>query len=116
TAAPAAPTAPDIEPAALDALDKMGAYLRTLKSFEVQSRTATDEVLESGQKLQFEAALHLRARRPDRLWLEVDSDRKTRQLFYDGKTFTIYGPRNRMYASVPAPATIQELTEVAEEK
>ena len=113
---PAGTPAPAVEPAALDALDKMGAYLRTLKTFEVQSRTATDEVLESGQKLQFEAAIDLRVRRPDRLWAKVDSDRKTRELFYDGKTFTIWGPRNKLYASFPAPATIIEMIGVVEEK
>lgn len=108
--------APEVEPAAMEALDRMGAYLRTLNTFEVRSQTATDEVLESGQKLQLEAAMHLRVRRPDRLWAEVDSDRKTRELFYDGKTFTIYGPRNKLYASVPAPATIIEMIGVVEEK
>src|SRR4029453_2164427 len=96
-----AETAPAVEPAALDALDKMGAYLRTLNSFEVRSDATIDEVLESGQKLQFASPLPLRVRRPDRLWLEVASDRKTREFFYDGKTFTLWGPRNKLYASVP---------------
>jgi hypothetical protein len=116
--APAAPSAAatpaDLEPAALDALDKMGAYLRTLASFEVHSQATLEDVLDSGQKLQFDNAVQLRARRPDRLWAEVASDRKTRQFFYDGKTFTIYGPRNKLYASVPAPATLRELVAAIE--
>jgi len=108
--------APAIEPAALDALDKMGAYLRTLDSFEVRSDATTDEVLESGQKLQFAGTVHLRVRRPGHLWAEVASDRKTREFFYDGKTFTIWGPRNKLYASVPAPATLLELVEQVEDR
>ena len=44
------------------------------------------------------------------------SDRKTREFFYDGKTFTIYGPRNKYYASFPAPATLREVVAAAEEK
>lgn len=104
------------DPAVLDALDKMGAYLRTLNSFEVRADTTIDEVLESGQKLQFASAIHLRARRPDHLWAEVSSDRKMREFFYDGKTFTIYGPRNKYYATFPAPATLREVIETAEEK
>ena len=108
--------APAVEPAALDALDKMGAYLRTLDSFEVRSDVTLDEVLESGQKLQFASTVHLRVRRPDRLWVEVASDRKTREFFYDGKTFTIWGPRNKLYASFPAPATVRELLEQVEDR
>jgi hypothetical protein len=37
--------------------------------------------------------------------MEVASERRTRQVFYDGKTLTIYGPANHYYASVAAPAT-----------
>lgn len=114
--APSAASAADLEPEALDALDKMGAYLRTLNSFEIQSQATLEEVLYSGQKLQFDNTIRLRVRRPDRLWAEVASDRKTRQFFYDGKTFTLYGPRNRLYASVPAPATLRELVAAIETK
>lgn len=103
-----------VEPAALDALDRMGAYLRTLDSFEIRSDATIDEVLESGQKLQLASTIHLRVRRPDRLWAEMASDRKTREFFYDGKTFTLWGPRNKLYASFSAPATLIELVERAE--
>ena len=105
-----------VDPAALSALDRMGTFLRTLNSFEVRSRTTLDDVLDSGQKLQFDGTAHLRVRRPDRLWAEVASDRKVRQLFYDGKTLTIYGPRNKLYASFPAPATVGEMITAAEER
>lgn len=108
--------APAVEPGAVDALRRMGAFLETLQSFEIRADASKDEVLESGQKLQFESDVHLRVRRPDRLWAEVASDRKTRAFFYDGKSFTIYGPRNKLYASFPAPATLGEVAEVAEEK
>ena len=113
---PAVESTAAVEPAALDALDKMGTYLRTLGSFEVRSDATIDEVLESGQKLQFASTIHLRVRRPDRMWAEVASDRKTREFFYDGKTFTLWGPRNKLYASFPAPATLIELIERAEDR
>lgn len=114
--APAGAAPPAVEPEVLKALERMGAYLRTLGSFEVRSQTSLDEVLASGQKLQFDTAVHLRVQRPGRLWAEVASDRKTRELFYDGKTFTIYGPRNKYYASFPAPATLGEMATVVEER
>lgn len=109
-------TAPVVEPVALAALDKMGAYLRTLNRFEIHSQASIDEVLDSGQKLQFERTVHLRARRPTGLWAEIASDRKTREFFYDGKTFTLWGPRNKFYSSIPAPPTIKELADLLEER
>src|SRR3954447_8639932 len=84
-AADTAQEPPAVDPAALSALDRMGAYLRTLTTFEVRSKTTLDDVLDSGQKLQLDGTAHLRVRRPDRLWAEVASDRKVRELFYDAR-------------------------------
>src|SRR5688572_26956638 len=103
--------APAIEPGVIEALDKMGAYLRTIDHFEVRAQAAIDEVLESGQKLQFESNIHMRAKRPEHLWIEVESDRKHRQFFFDGKTFTIWGPRNKYYASAPVSGTLAQLAD-----
>ena len=97
------------------ALDKMGAYLRTLTAFEVESTNSTDEVLDTGQKVQFDGTARLQVRRPDKLHAEVKTDRKHREFFYDGKTFTLFGRRVNYYATVPAPPTLRELViELAE--
>ena len=108
-------TAP-IEAGVIEALDKMGTYLRTINNFEVQAEATIDEVLVSGQKLQFESTVQLRAKRPEHLWIEVLSDRKHRQFFYDGKTFTIWGPRNKYYASAPVSGTLAQVGERLETK
>jgi hypothetical protein len=100
--------APAVDPDAIAALEKMGAYLRQQQQFTVRTVSETDYVLETGQKARLSARGEVRARRPDRLRAEVVSDRKERQLFYDGKTFTIFSPRLGYYASVPAPPTIGE--------
>ena len=109
-------TPPAIEPGVIEALDKMGAYLRTINNFAVQAEATIDEVLESGQKLQFDSTINIRAERPEHLWMEVVSDRKHRQFFYDGKTFTIWGPRNKYYASAPVSGTLAELADRLETK
>ena len=44
----------------------------------------------------------LRVERPDHLRAEVESDRKAREYFYDGKTFTIYAPKVGYYAQIAA--------------
>jgi hypothetical protein len=116
--APAPAVAPVIEPQAIDALRKMGAYLHTLKAFSVTSENLTDEVLLSGQKVQVAGTSTIIARRPDRLYAMVKKDETDvdREYFYDGKTFTIYGKNLKYYASRPAPGTLREVVDALAEK
>ncbi|NOK22037.1 DUF2092 domain-containing protein [Corallococcus carmarthensis] len=112
----ASSTAPEIDPQALSALNRMGAFLRDQQSFAVRAETTTDEVLTSGQKVQFSGQSDIQVRRPDRLRADISSDRKQRQLFYDGKTFTVNGPRMGYYASFDAPPTLAKTIQEAEQR
>ena len=103
---------PNVEPGATLALEKMGAYLRSLKAFQVEAVTSSEEVLEDGQKVTFEGALNAVARMPDRLRISVNSDRRDRLYLYDGKEFTLLAQRVNYYATVPAPATVGKLAEM----
>ena len=105
----AAATTERVDPAALAALETMSRYLGTLKNFEARATSSIDEVLESGQKLQFDGAATYLVRRPDAFRIETHSDRRVRQFYYDGKNFTMYSPRMNVYAQVAAPATIGEV-------
>jgi hypothetical protein len=117
TPAPAAaPASQAIEPDAVAALNRMGAYLRSLAHFSVRTDTTTDEVTDDGVKLQFGGTVTIQMQRPNRLRIDVSSDRKQRQIIYDGKSLTVFGPRNGYYATVEAPPTIRELLEAAEQK
>ncbi|MEJ0041147.1 MAG: DUF2092 domain-containing protein [Rhizomicrobium sp.] len=78
----------DVEPEALAALDRMGAYLRTLQSFEIKAVTTTDVVLDDGQKVQFAGTNTYKVRRPNGFVISVANDRKVRQFYYDGKSLT----------------------------
>ena len=116
TAPHEAPTPLAVAPEAINALTKMGGFLRTLKTFAVRADTTIDEVLDTGQKVQLDSTVDLRVRRPDRLRADVSSARMQRQFFYDGKRLTLYGARVKYYATVPTPPTIQETVRVAEQK
>lgn len=107
---------PALDPAAMAALNKMGAYLRTLKSFQVTAAVTTDEVLDDGQAIQFSSQVDLVAVRPDRLRIEVTGDDGHRFFFFDGKNFTIFGQIANMYATVPAPPTIAKLADDLNDK
>ncbi|AFL75521.1 DUF2092 domain-containing protein [Thiocystis violascens] len=110
------PGMPVLDPVAMQALQRMGAYLRTLDAFSLHIDDATDEVLDSGQKIQLIKRVELQVRRPDRLRADVETDRKARAIYYDGKTFTLVAPEVRYYASVPAPPTIREVLDKVQTK
>ena len=105
-----------IEQEALATLEKMGAYLRGLKTFQVVAQTTTEEVLEDGQKVQFAGEVNGLARMPDRLRLTTTSDRRDRLYVYDGKEFTMLARRANFYATVAAPATIGQLADMLDER
>ena len=107
---------PLIDPAAMQALERMGAYLRGLQAFSLKAEDTLDEVLESGQKIQLTKTVEIQARRPDRLRADVETDRKARELYYDGRNFTLVAPESRYYTTIPAPPTIRETLECLQTK
>jgi hypothetical protein len=109
-------TANPVDPDAIAALKKMSAYLKTLKSFQVTADETSDDVLDTGQLVQYSNKVDILASKPNHFRIEVKSDEKHRLFFYDGKNFTVYGKILGYYATVPAPPTIAKLIEVADEK
>jgi hypothetical protein len=105
-----------IDPDAMEALNKMGTYLRTLKSFQVVSEDTTEDVLDDGQIVTDSKKVNMLASRPNMLRVEMKSDDKNVFLFYDGKNFTVYGKLVNFYATVPAPPTIGELVDKVDEQ
>lgn len=98
TNASAAPQA--VDPASIQALKEMGAYLQSLSRFRVATVLSGERVLADGQKLQHMASATLDAERPNRLRAHMWSARSDRELVYDGKTFTIFVPAQKYYSSV----------------
>jgi hypothetical protein len=98
-----------LDSGAMSALQSMGAYLRTLKTFQVEAATTNEDVLEDGQKTQYDGTVTILARMPGNLRAEVSNERNERMYLYDGKSFTLFAKRLNYYATVPAPATIGQL-------
>jgi hypothetical protein len=117
TKAPASHATSDaINQDAIDALNSMGNYLRTLKSFQIHAVTTKDDVLDDGQLIQFDTHVDMLARMPDRLRVAIVNARQDRMYFYDGKTFTLYAKRVNYYASMPAPPTVGKLASELSDK
>ena len=102
-----------VDPAAVAALDKMAAALRSHEVFDLSAETTNEDVLQSGEKLQYAGKLRIVAQRPDRFRIQAVSDTRNREYIYDGKTVTIFSPKLGMYASFAAPPTIRATIEKA---
>jgi hypothetical protein len=105
SAANAAP-APAVTEEADRLLKQMGAYLGSAERFTFHADVTFDHVLPSGQKLQFAASEDVALQRPNELYVEWASDLGNRQLWYDGKTVTIYDSDTSLYGTDAAPPAI----------
>ena len=112
-----APNAPPvIDTGAVNALRRMGTYLRTLNAFQIDANVTTEEVLTDGQKVTLTNDVQLLASRPNKLRVELISDRKQRLFIFDGKDFSLFAPRQKFYSTVAAPGTIADLAKMLEDK
>lgn len=107
---------PELTSEARTALETMSVYLRGLKSFELAADLTSEEVLDSGEKLQFAGKLTYVASLPNKLFGEVSSDRQQRQFFYDGSKVTIFAPRLGYYTDAPVSGDVVNLLNIASDK
>ena len=110
------PAANAVDPAAIQALKDMGTYLQTLKRFRVSTEVTGERVLADGQKLQHSASADLDVSRPNKLRARMFSARAERELFYDGKTVTVYAPAQKNYSTIAFDDTIGALFDRLEQK
>jgi hypothetical protein len=101
--------APPIDAQADAQLKRMCSSLAGLKAFSVTVEETVDETRGPGQLVERSNRRHVTVSRPDRLAAEMTGDAGNRQLFYDGKTVTIFDRTANLYGSAKAPPTIHEM-------
>jgi hypothetical protein len=99
TAAPASAVS-TVDPASVQALRDMGAYLQTLQRFAVHSAVTGERVLADGQKLQHGASATLDVARPDHLRALMRTATAERRIFFDGRAVTLWAPLHKYYSTV----------------
>ena len=105
-----------VDPGAIQALKDMGAQLQSLKRFQVSTELTGERVLADGQKLQHTANANMDVDRPNRIRIRMWSARVERELFYDGKTVTLYTPAQKYYSTVAFTGNLGELVDKLEER
>jgi hypothetical protein len=105
-----------IEPQAEKLLKRMSDYLAGRQQFTLKAESMLEVVLTSGQKLQYDSPATLSVSRPNKFHAHRKGDLANQEFFYDGKTLTLFNPRENLYATTAAPATLDETLDFAREK
>lgn len=112
--APESPTFPTEDAQAI--LKKACSALIAKPAFTVDVDINYDNVLDSDSKVQYSAFQQLTVKRPNQLKADYMGDERNRIVYYDGKTFTILDKKLNLFATSPAPATIDAAIATIAEK
>jgi len=105
-----------VQPEAEKLLRRMSDYLAGRQRFSLKAESTIEVVLTSGQKLQLDSPATLMVSRPNKLRANRQGDIANQEFFYDGKTLTLFNPKENVYATTAAPPTIDEALDFAREK
>jgi hypothetical protein len=90
-------------------LKEMGSYIGSADQFTFHADVTFDQVIPSGQKLQFSAAQEVALNRGSGLYVEWNGDLGARRFWYDRKSVTLYDPAAEFYASASAPPDMDNM-------
>ena len=90
-------------------------YLGGLKQFSVLALNMREDMLVSGHRVDYEVSSKVIVSRPNKLRVERTGHLAGQIFYYDGTTLTLYNPSDKVYASMPAPATIEETLDFGRE-
>jgi hypothetical protein len=91
---------PLIGPRAELVLKAMSDYMKSVKQFSFRGKISFDDVLPTGQKIQYSAENQVAIRRPDRVYAEMQGDTGKRRFWFDGKRATLVDGGLGVYATV----------------
>lgn len=106
----------EVNPAAVSAVQRMRAHLKSLESFEVRANATLEEPIDASTKVEFENQVRYDYRAPNRLFASWVSDRQNRRLYYDGRRLTLVSPALGYYASTEMTGSVAEVLQRASER
>ena len=104
-----------VMPDAVAALERMGEHLKTLKQFTLSAETTSEDVLDDDEKIMIGGRITYRVKTPNRMVLDIVTDKRERQYFYNGETVTVYAPALKFYSEFRGSDTIAKTISEAED-
>jgi len=108
--------APMVDPAAVKILERMTDSLGGLKKFSVHTQTTYEDELDSGQRVDYDVSASVQINRPDKLHSNRTGELVSQEFYYDGKTLSLFNRNEKVYATNPAPASLDEMFDYAREE
>ena len=97
---------PSASPSPEELIRQMSAELGKEKAFRFHAEINFDDVLVSGQKLQYAGAVDVTVRRPDGVYIDYRDDLSAKRFWYDGKTGTLVDLVTSSYSVAALPGEI----------
>lgn len=88
------------EPQAEAVLRRMSDYLANLKNFSVKGENRWEQKVVTGQTVPLTETFEMYVRRPNRVKATVRGELRDQDVYYDGKTVTLFTPDANTYASI----------------
>lgn len=101
-------TKPIVDPQADETVRKMSDTLGNAGEFSFDADISYDELLPSGQKIQYGGTLEAMVKSPDRVYAEYEGDFEARKIWYDGKQLTVLDADNNFYGQLAVPSKIDD--------
>jgi hypothetical protein len=84
----------------------MSEELKNARSFRFHAEINFDDVLISGQKVQYAGAVDVTVRRPDGVYVDYRDDLSAKRFWFDGKTATLLDLVHEKYSTADVPGDI----------
>jgi hypothetical protein len=104
----APPVTPVIDPVADKLLKSMSSTLASAKTLSFKADINFDQLLVSGQQIQYGGTANLTVQRPDKAYAEYDGDLAGRKVWYTGKDVTVLDVDKNFYGRLPVPANLDD--------
>ena len=105
-----------IDPEADQVLKRASQYLISATQFKFDADKTIDVVLDSGQMIQLSDTTRISVSRPDKILAQSTGDTTNEQIWYDGKTLSVWSPEQNSYATIDVPNTIDKMMDYVVEK
>lgn len=97
-------------------LNKTCNFLKEQKSLTFETDITYDNIIDSGEKVQYSAYQKVWVNKPDKLRSDYVGDERHTRFYYDGKSFTLFSPDLNLYGTKTAPSTLDEVINTIDKK
>ena len=97
-------------------LRQMSKELSNAGTYRFHAEINFDDVLKSGQKLQYAGAADVRVKHPDGIFVDYRDDLSAKRFWYDGKTGTLLDVFHDVYSTADLPGDIDAAVDQLKER